>query len=70
METKDVGLFLTVEQKRIMFLLEDGMTTREIASTMGYSERSVKYKLHAMNLRYNTKNRTQLIALLIRTGRL
>jgi DNA-binding NarL/FixJ family response regulator len=47
---------------RILRLVADGLDTREIASTLNYSERTVKNVLHDVTTRFQLRNRSQAVA--------
>jgi DNA-binding NarL/FixJ family response regulator len=53
---------------RILRLVADGLDTREIASTLNYSERTVKNVLHDVTTRFHLRNRSQAVAYAIREG--
>jgi DNA-binding NarL/FixJ family response regulator len=53
---------------RILRLVADGHDTREIASTLNYSERTVKNVLHDVTTRFQLRNRSQAVAYAIREG--
>jgi DNA-binding NarL/FixJ family response regulator len=53
---------------RILRLVADGLDTREIASTLNYSERTVKNVLHDVTTRFQLRNRSQAVAYAIREG--
>jgi DNA-binding NarL/FixJ family response regulator len=55
-------------ERRILSLVADGMDTREIASELNYSERTVKNVLHDVTTRFQLRNRSQAVAYALREG--
>lgn len=53
---------------RILRLVADGMDTKEIASQLHYSERTVKNVLHDVTTRFQLRNRSQAVAYAVREG--
>jgi DNA-binding NarL/FixJ family response regulator len=65
------GLTMTglgARERDVLRLLAEGMGTDEIAATLAYSERTVKYVLHGMMTRYNLTTRAHAVAYALRTG--
>ncbi|MEU5185448.1 LuxR C-terminal-related transcriptional regulator, partial [Streptomyces longwoodensis] len=59
---------LTEREARILDLAADGRSTCEIARGIGYSERTVKTVLNALQVRLGLRNRTHVVAHAIRQG--
>ena len=53
---------------RVLELLAEGCSTREIAQTMSYSERTVKKVIHELERLLRARSRAQAVALAIRQG--
>lgn len=53
---------------RILKLVADGMDTKEIATELCYSERTVKNVLHDVTTRFQLKNRSHAVAYAVREG--
>lgn len=52
----------------VLRLLADGFETTEIASTLSYSERTVKYIISRLSGRLHLRNRSHAVAYAVRTG--
>jgi DNA-binding NarL/FixJ family response regulator len=52
----------------VLQLLADGLDTGEIAATLNYSERTVKYIIHNLLTRLNLRNRSHAVAYALRSG--
>lgn len=66
-----LGLTLSGLHKReieVIRLLAEGLSTREIAEQLNYSERTVKNIIHGTLSRLNLRNRVQAVAFAIRSG--
>ncbi|MER7577519.1 response regulator transcription factor [Streptomyces sp. NPDC126514] len=59
---------LSDREARILRLVADGYDTREIATQLCYSERTVKNVLHDITSRFQLKNRSQAVAYALREG--
>lgn len=59
---------LTDREAKILRLIADGYETREIATRLSYSERTVKSVLHDITSRFQLKNRSQAVAYALREG--
>lgn len=53
---------------RLLELLAEGLSTREIAVHMSYSERTIKKLITALEHRFAARNRAQIVAQAIRSG--
>ncbi|MEJ3746396.1 response regulator transcription factor [Actinomycetes bacterium KLBMP 9797] len=61
-------LGLTTREVEVLRLVADGFDTREIASKMSYSERTVKNILHELTTRLQLRNRAHAVAYALRNG--
>jgi DNA-binding NarL/FixJ family response regulator len=52
----------------VLRLIADGFDTREIASKLSYSERTVKNVLHGITTRLRLRNRAHAVAYALRNG--
>ncbi|MGA3154608.1 MAG: LuxR C-terminal-related transcriptional regulator [Streptosporangiaceae bacterium] len=59
---------LTGREREVLQLVADGLSTREVASRLAYSERTIKSVLQDLALRLNARNRTQAVACAVRNG--
>lgn len=59
---------LTPREIDILRLIADGLDTREIASQLAYSERTVKNVLHQLTTRMQLRNRAHAVAHALREG--
>ncbi|MEU6631989.1 response regulator transcription factor [Streptomyces parvus] len=59
---------LTDREEEVLKLVADGLDTREIASKLSYSERTVKNVLHDVTHRFHLRNRSHAVAYAIREG--
>ena len=59
---------LAARDRAVLELLADGLTTREIANRIGYSERTVKKLVTTLASELGAKNRVQLVAHAVREG--
>ena len=59
---------LTPRETQVLRLVADGHGTAEIATTMCYSERTVKNVLHDLTTRLQLRNRTHAVAYAVREG--
>src|SRR5690606_6208793 len=58
---------LNFREEQIADLLLKGKTNRQIAETLGLSEKTIKHYMHNLMQKLNVKNRLEL-ALAVRTG--
>ena len=58
----------TEAQLRVMTLVADGFTDREVARTLGLSQHTVRQHIFAVRRVLNARSRTQAVAMLIRQG--
>jgi DNA-binding NarL/FixJ family response regulator len=61
---------LAARELKVLQLLADGMDTGEVASSLNYSERTVKNIIHGVVTRFKLRNRTHAVASAIRSGAL
>jgi DNA-binding NarL/FixJ family response regulator len=59
---------LSDRETDVLRLVAEGFDTREIATKLNYSERTVKNVLHGMMLRLNLRNRAHAVAYAAREG--
>ena len=59
---------LSERETEVLRLLADGLSTAEIASTLSYSERTIKNVLHDVTTRFSLKNRSHAVAYAVRAG--
>ena len=59
---------LTDREVEVLRLVADGYDTAEIATTLCYSQRTVKNVLHDMTARFNLRNRSHAVAYAVRQG--
>ncbi|KAF4406538.1 helix-turn-helix transcriptional regulator [Streptomyces sp. Ru87] len=59
---------LTPRETDILRLVAEGMDTREIATKLSYSERTVKNVLHGLTTRLQLRNRAHAVAYALREG--
>lgn len=59
---------LTPRECDVLALVADGMSTREVARRMAYSERTIKNILQDLTSRLHLNNRTQAVAYAVRNG--
>jgi DNA-binding NarL/FixJ family response regulator len=52
----------------VLGLVADGLDTREIATKLSYSERTVKNVLHDVTNRFQLRNRAHAVAYALREG--
>jgi len=59
---------LTVRERDVLQLVADGLSTREVATRLAYSERTIKSVIQDLVLRLNVRNRTHAVAHAVRNG--
>ncbi|SCL35057.1 DNA-binding response regulator, NarL/FixJ family, contains REC and HTH domains [Micromonospora pallida] len=59
---------LSHRESQVLRLVADGMDTREVATRLSYSERTVKNVLHDITTRFQLRNRTHAVAYAVREG--
>jgi DNA-binding NarL/FixJ family response regulator len=59
---------LSGRERDVLRLIADGLSTREIATRLAYSERTIKNVIQELTLRLNVRNRTQAVACAVRNG--
>ena len=52
----------------VLRLLAQGLSTREVAKTLCYSERTIKNVLYELTTRHGLRNRTHAVAVAVRAG--
>jgi DNA-binding NarL/FixJ family response regulator len=65
------GLRLTgisARETDVLRLIAQGLSTREIAKKLSYSERTVKSLLHDVTVRFDLRNRSHAVAFAVREG--
>jgi DNA-binding NarL/FixJ family response regulator len=59
---------LSAREQQVLSLVADGQSTREVASGLHYSERTVKNVLHDVVTKLNARTRSQAVAEAVRQG--
>jgi DNA-binding NarL/FixJ family response regulator len=59
---------LTPRERDVLALVAEGLSTREVATRMAYSERTIKNVLQDLTTRLQLRNRTQAVAYALRNG--
>ena len=59
---------LTGRERDVLQLIAEGLSTREVAIQLAYSERTIKNVIQDLTLRLNVRNRTQAVAYAVRNG--
>ena len=59
---------LTGRERDVLKLIAEGLSTREVAIRLAYSERTIKNVIQDLTLRLNVRNRTQAVAYAVRNG--
>jgi DNA-binding NarL/FixJ family response regulator len=62
------GTQLSERERRVLSLLADGHQTREIATALSYSERTIKNVLHDIVTKLDVRSRSHAIAFAVRAG--
>jgi DNA-binding NarL/FixJ family response regulator len=52
----------------VLRLLAQGLSTREVARTLAYSERTIKNVIYDLTTRQGLRNRTHAVAVAVRDG--
>ena len=55
-------------ERDVLELIAEGLSTREVATELCYSERTIKNVLQDLTVRLNLRNRTQAVAYAVRMG--
>jgi DNA-binding NarL/FixJ family response regulator len=61
-------LRLNNRERDVLALVADGLSTREVAKRLCYSERTIKNILQDVTTRLCLRNRTQAVAVAVRAG--
>jgi DNA-binding NarL/FixJ family response regulator len=59
---------LTARERDVLQLVADGLSTREVANQLSYSERTIKTIIQDLTTRLHMRNRTQAVAYAVRNG--
>ena len=59
---------LTERERDVLTLVADGLSTREIAKSLSYSERTIKTVLQDVTIRMNVRNRIHAVTYALRNG--
>ena len=59
---------LTDRENTVLRLVADGLSTREIASQLAYSERTIKTVMQDLTTRLYLRNRAHAVAYAVRNG--
>jgi DNA-binding NarL/FixJ family response regulator len=59
---------LNDRERDVLRLLADGHATREIATQLAYSERTIKNIIHDVTMRLNLRNRSHAVAYAVKAG--
>jgi DNA-binding NarL/FixJ family response regulator len=59
---------LSERERQVLVLVADGLSTREVARRLNYSERTIKHVLQDLGERLHLRNRTHAVAYAIRAG--
>ena len=62
------GQLLTDREQRVLSLIAEGHPTREVATQLCYSERTVKNVMHDVVTKLNVRSRSQAVAHAVRDG--
>jgi DNA-binding NarL/FixJ family response regulator len=59
---------LTKRERDVLELVAEGLSTREVADSLNYSERTIKTVLQDLTIRLHLRNRTHAVAYALRNG--
>ncbi len=59
---------LTSRERDVLRLIADGLSTREVASRLAYSERTIKTVIQELTMRLYLRNRAHAVAYAVRNG--
>jgi DNA-binding NarL/FixJ family response regulator len=59
---------LTKRERGVLALVAEGYSTREVATQLAYSERTIKNIVRDVTMRLNLRNRTQAVVYAVRSG--
>jgi DNA-binding NarL/FixJ family response regulator len=59
---------LARREREVLALIAEGLSTREVALKMCYSERTIKNVLQSLTTRLHFRNRTHAVAWAVRSG--
>jgi DNA-binding NarL/FixJ family response regulator len=59
---------LTNRERAVLRLVAEGLSTREVAARLAYSERTIKNVIQDLTLRLSVRNRTQAVVHAVRNG--
>ncbi len=59
---------LTRREHNVLALIAEGYSTREVATRLAYSERTIKNIVQDVTMRWNLRNRTQAAVYAVRNG--
>jgi DNA-binding NarL/FixJ family response regulator len=66
--SSNTGPRLRPREREVLSLIAEGLSTREVARRMCYSERTIKNILQELTTRIGLRNRTQAVAWALRNG--
>ena len=64
----DVTCSWSEREVAVLRLLAQGMSTREVARALSYSERTIKNVVYDLTTRNGLRNRTHAVAVAVRSG--
>ena len=68
LRTPPLGPRLRPREREVLALVAEGLSTREVALRMCYSERTIKNILQELTTRLGLRNRTQAVVWAMRNG--